>query len=197
MKRFILTLLCFLAFCVNTQAQMLVGCVGGGVSAAVSCTTVQTPTETGETTTTYSNVSSTQRMVATRFVAAADSTICAIDLYLSKIGTPSDTMTIVAHIYSDNGGTPQLPSSSLGNSTTTIYGKDLGEEAAVKFSGLSVPLTTGTSYWIVGYTNEYHADNRIGIAAESGGAVEEVAKWDGSNWSQLATTRTLKYVLYK
>lgn len=171
-------------------------CPGG---AAASCTTVQTPTENGGTTVSYANDNTVNRYYATRFVAESTDTICAIDVYLKKNGTPSDTMTITVHIYSDAYSDPtHLPDASLGSSSTTIYAKDLTtDEAAYKFTGLSVALTSGTHYWVVVVSNEYDVTNYFFTAGESVGTVENVATWNGSAWGTSSTARTLKYVLYK
>lgn len=169
----------------------------GGVAAA--CTTVQTPTENGATTSPYGNDNFANRYYGTRFIAESTDTICAVDVYLYKAGTPSDTMTITVHIYSDAfDETTHLPNTSLGSSSTTIYAADLTtEEAAYKFSGLSVSLTNGVHYWVVVVSNEYNASNYFVATAESVGTTENVAKWNGSAWSTASTARTLKYVLYK
>jgi hypothetical protein len=199
MKKILIAILLLLipvdAFALSAAVQA----VCGASSVPAACETVQTPTETGATTATFTNDNTANRYYGTRFIAESTDTICAIDVYLYKAGTPSDTMTITVHIYSDAfDETTHLPNTSLGSSSVTIYAKDLTtEEAAYKFTGLSVDLTNETHYWVVVVSNEYDASNYFLWTAESGGTTENLAKWNGSSWSTASTARTAKYVLYK
>ena len=171
---------------------------GAGVPSVATCTTVQTPTETGATTATFPNNGVTQQYHASKFVAEATNTICAVDIYISKVGTPSDTMVIVAKIYADDGGDPGLPTgAAICSSTNTVLAKDLGDEAAINFTGMSCSLTNTTKYWISAWSNEYHASNSFAVAGESGGTTEVVAKWNTDAWALSSTARTFKYVLYR
>ena len=116
---------------------------GGG-----GCATAR-DTDTGTTNGNQTWASSSPNLyVATRFVAAATTTICRIDMAIYKLGTP--TMNLFAFIYTHDAGNDSpnvlVGSESSALSATTLGTTDPGTFPS--FTGLSASITASTVYWV-------------------------------------------------
>ena len=85
--------------------------------------------------------------LAETFVASENKNISTIQAYLLKVGSPGDSETITAEIWSNNSGTGQ-PNALLTSGSTTL--------ANISAAGSFVPITTsayslvsGTTYWLI------------------------------------------------
>jgi hypothetical protein len=82
---------------------------------------------------------------ASSFVAAANATICTVDLYLSKSGTPAGNISVA--YYTDSGGSP---GALIDESDAVAATGVASSEGAFRFStGLSAAITSGNTFWVV------------------------------------------------
>ena len=199
MKRFILTLLCFLVFCVNVQAQMLIGNVCGGASTA-ACENVYT-NATGGVAQNISYGATAELFVASSFVAATSGDIKTLYIDIKDGGTPSSLpANLLAYLCSDNAGVPNSGTAMAScTQSTTINITDPGStyiQAKWKFAGY--PVTNGVTYWVV-LTSSYGSNSStVYFVADSDSSSIVGAVYDspeGTDWTVIDATRQLKMTL--
>lgn len=116
------------------------------------------------------------------FTAGSSYTLCAVQVPLEKLSSP--TFTLIAYVYSDSSNTP---GSKIGIGSASIATNTLsGSYTNVKFTGLSSPITSGAQYWIVivssGSPNDY--TNYVDWGGTSSGCTPYFAiSAAGSSWS--------------
>jgi hypothetical protein len=155
----------------------------------------------GTTNGSHQNGSSTSvKYVAAKFEAAESVTICALDLALAKVGSPTFGMKV--SIYSHNVGT-DYPDTKLSDDSDSVLSSSLTtSEADTAFSNFSVALTAGTTYWIVleadaiGDVSNHVLWHRITGTLSSGGTRTVAVDDTASSWANGSSTRLLKYHLF-
>lgn len=182
------------------SGAVLSGCsTGGGAAACID----SAHAEKGGSDTTLSIMSgATSDWVATKFVTTAAYSVCKIDLYLTKTGTPTSTVDV--YIYTDDGeaGGDADPlelkeGCSLGSFNMASVG---GTETTITLSGISgCSLNNATAYWIVLFSNAVSASNYISWNVDNGGATELIKKDDDGTgtWTGYNSFNTGKFELYK
>lgn len=147
----------------------------GGAACPGSCTT-QGQSETG-TFDSYVSIGADSTVYwATRFISSATTTICGVDIYVTKVGSPTGNIT--SSIYSDSSLAPL----SLVGSWSTGLSASAASTGYNKLTGQCADISNGTPYWIVvNYTGDASNYIRIGTTAA---ATTEALKFssDGSSW---------------
>jgi hypothetical protein len=145
----ILILLCL--FCVSALGQTFnvvtanIGSINGAGAAPAGCTTLAHDAMAESGTGPAAQVGQYCKDWGIQFTAGSSFTVCAVDLVLRALGSP--TFTVRADLWSDNGA--DLPLALLGSSST-LDASTLGATFTTNnFTGLSVALTSGTKYWVV------------------------------------------------
>ena len=185
--------LCFVSI-VSARPTTFIGHAGGyGVGA---CATNQ-QSETGSVDGSYGiGKSATRQWVATEFVANGNYTVCAVDLYLAAIGSP--TFNITAYIYSHDA-VESDPDAQIGTGSDSIDSSTLGgTDTAVKFENMDATLVSGTTYWLVTYCDGADISNYVNWSYDLSGAVE-LMKYDddgSGTWILIGDTTTFRYVIY-
>lgn len=130
---------------------------------------------------------------AQSFVAGSSYTLCAVDVYLTKVSTP--TYTLNAYIYSN---VSSLPGSLVGTGSSNVSASTVAaSEGAIKFSDMSASLTSGTTYWIVlKATGSPNNGTTYITTAYSTGGLTVQRSTDGTAWT-LVDTAVSKYRTYK
>jgi hypothetical protein len=174
---------------------------GTGISCASGgCTTAQDANTGAQNSNTVFANSATLTRSAFKFVPASGYTICKCDMYLSKNGSP--TFTFQGEIWSHDGG-GDLPLAQVG-SGGTIYNASTaaGAEAVFTVAGLSVALTSGTTYWFaLKQIDASSAGNNLAIYRNStiiAGPVNNIASWTAATglWTSGSTSRRSKFQTY-
>lgn len=147
----------------------------------------------GASITSWRPIYGTYRFFATKFTAEANYTVSSVYVYVKKVGSPSGYLRVA--IYDDSAGTPG----------SAIY-TDLLTPSAVNISQLqdywgfavgSVPLTSGTSYWILIYGETAHdASNHwtIGMVNTQFGGNYGYRSSAGSSWTLTSENAYLRIV---
>jgi hypothetical protein len=174
------------AFLGNAKKRVSGGGGGGG------CTTIKDSfTPAVENATFIANVVGNTYW-GTFFLAASSYTLCAFDLDIFKILSP--TMDVTPSIWSVSAGKPgtNLGSGTLVSATTfptaggTFY----------KFGGLNVAITNGTYYFLVLYSSAVDAGNYFKCNINATNAVypfftESQASVDGTTWTTVGNSEGL------
>jgi hypothetical protein len=157
----------------------------------------------GTTNGSHQNGSSTSvKYVAGKFQAAESVTICALDLALNKVGSP--TFGLKVSIYSHNAGT-DYPDAKISDDSDSVLASTLpttDDGVDTAFSNFSVALTAGTTYWIVleadaiGDSSNHVLWYRISGTLSSGGTRTVAVDDTASSWANGSSTRLLKYHLF-
>jgi len=199
MKKLLLLFLFIFAFVLPVNAfNPLLVCTGAVASA--SCDT-EKDTETGTESNTFIAFRyTTTDWVATKFTAGSTYTVCKIGMYMLRTETPA-SFNITACIYSDDGGVGDAadPDSLVGTCSDTVAESTIGTSTGeIAHTNVSADLTSGTSYWVVVYSDAVDSDNYARVSLTNTGAVELFKKsGDGSSWTTEKNYNTLRYKLYE
>lgn len=134
--------------------------------------------------------------ISFKFVASASQTMKDVALRVKRSGTITnefDSMT--AYLYSDDGGSPSKPSSSLQTLGTVSYTNLSTSYALLSFGGLSTSyaLVSGTTYWIV--IKQLVAASGASVVFDStSGSNYGATSSDGSTWTN--TNNRLRFMVY-
>lgn len=134
---------------------------------------------------------------AQKFVAGSSYTLSSVHVWMSKQNTPTGNMT--AHIYSHDG-TNDSPNVSLGTPSGTFDISTLSAtETEETLTGMSVSITSGTTYWLV-LTLDTTVANRDVLwyynANVPGGQSRMVDNNGVGVWTTFDTTTGFKYATY-
>lgn len=138
-------LLALLLFTQVASAQVFV--LRGQRPASATCSTAR-DSITG-TTASSSTVGNTalRTYVATRFTAAASTTICKAVLRMDKVGSP--TFNVTVSIWTHDG-VDDDPETLIGVASGVVASSSFAtSEADVEFTGISAAITSSTVYWVV------------------------------------------------
>jgi len=144
----------------------------------------------------YFNYSVVYPYVAGEFVPDFTGQIRRVAVLLKKNVSPVGDITM--QIWSDNGGSPSTPNTSLSSSTTTINASTLTTSYLwydFDFAGQAV--TSGTHYWII-MTGDLETGGNYpywGFDDAGGGANIDIYYYDTS-WHQASTTAQACIRLY-
>lgn len=160
---------------------------GGAVS---DCTAV--PQSEESTFSSYIAVGNgTVNYVSSMFVATSNFTLCAADIYVTKVGSPTGSANFA--IYTDNAGNPGTIVGNWSDNT------DVSTFAAAykKILGTSAPLTNGTPYHLVVRYTGGDASNYARVGQSSTGVTNSIKlSADAITWTFSSATRTFMYKLY-
>jgi len=163
---------------------------------APSCDTVQqmewgTPTGDAD----VGRVSITM-FIATKFVATGTYTVCAADLMLSAVGSPTQSLT--AAIYSHDAAEDD-PDAIIVKASSPVDASTIsGENQTVKFENISADITDGSTNWVVLTVDSYDASNYVDWEWWSSSPIERAVRDDDGvgTWGSLSTSRAMMYKLY-
>ena len=173
-------------------AQSRLPILGTGKSGISGCST-SADTVTGTTSSTYSiGQFGGQRGKGMPFVAGGSYTICSATIRLSKTGTAA--FNLHAYIYTN---VSSLPGAQVGTGSASVAASSVGStEQDVVFSGMSVSLTSGTTYWLCLVPDSFDGSNYINWAASTGSLT--IAEYNGSIWDAFTTfAASGKFTLYR
>ncbi len=183
---------------VTAHAWLNQAIVGSSISSAGCTTTIQSETVASAGSHILGNDAASRQWNATKFVATETTTVCKVNLYLEKFGSP--TFNIKVHIYSHDAGNDE-PDTLIGTSSDVINAATLTtSEAIYSFVNISASITNTTTYWVVvECVTVGDADNYGRWHHNETGTTERVVRdADGlGTWTLTSTTRTGKYVLFK
>jgi hypothetical protein len=194
--KYLITLL-FLVLPIVCNAQGI-NPVGGCTRAHNSiCQTQTTPNDMETSSGTYTPIGNdaTTKYVSSAFTAdAGTGKICKICIMYKKSGSP--TMDFVVQVWSDNGGTPPLPSALLAK-FGGMNAADIAGDFTDCFTG-SVALTNGTIYHIVTIADTTDASNYFRYVEDDTCATESQAvDSDGGSFASIDTAKCAMVKLYK
>lgn len=138
-----------------------------------------------------------RRHAASRFIASNSVTVCSLEIYIHKVGSP--TQTVWCSIWNTNG--VNMPTNTLNtNWSSSIEAEDLPAGTNwISFSNLNHVITAGNHYYIVLKSDTNNSSNYPQLAYHSGqnntnGCLNDADGLD--NWTVIGNTGTIKYKVY-
>jgi len=176
---------------------------GGGTAASVAvCTSIEdSVTGTTDSTVTWAEGDVTQYQ-AQAFVADTSYSICKVDVYVQKIGSP--TFTIKARVYTTTSSSPGAQTGADSDAVSvSTFPTTTSNWITFTFSGVKPSISTGT-YFLALYTTNGPGDwsNYAGWDKEVTSTCMVGAKQciqystNGSTWTEV-DNRNMKYRIYK
>lgn len=183
-----------LLLALNADARMCPGNIGGEYvvpacsTSFASCTTSSNQAN--------SQIGVSYNWKASKFAASKTTTVCAIELALRKVGSPS--FNIRVSVYGSTGTEPDesniisQSSYSAANNLTTSY-------VYTSFT-VSAAITSASEYWIVIQASAAgDGSNNVEAYMDTGCDYEEgvLGSSNGTSWSGSDNGRGFKYYLYE
>jgi hypothetical protein len=190
MKNFISALGAALLGFLPLNAQFLVNPYR--FSAGVTYTEKDANTAASASTAELAGTSVNTRNVAGKFTATASYNLAKVDVYLEKVGSP--TQDITCEIWSDSGTTP---SAKIGTTSAAVAASTVpAAETAISFYPTAT-IVSGTAYFIVLRSASNDASNYLKWhRVNTTGRIDQTDNPAGG-WFNLSTTRYLKFKTYE
>lgn len=191
------TIIILLFLTMPAFSQMLQGVVGGVAPATATCSTPKDGTiDDGVDYAGSIAYDSGSIYMAASFTAGSSYTLCALDVKLSKTGSP--TFNLRAAIYSDGTGPSALVGTASADVSASTVGSSIG---TVSFTGLNASITSGSVYWVViyyasGALNHYADYVGYRIRSGSGSQYSYKAATGPSSWTQLGQYNAANFKSY-
>lgn len=132
-----------------------------------------------------------QKNIASKFTAGASYTISRVDLYLDKVGSPTQDLTL--EIWSD-GGT--YPGAIIGTASAAVNAATLPTSEGLVSFFPSAAITSGSSYFIVLRSPSSDAANYFRWYRNSVSSLRIDQSGDAVTWSNVTVSRRSKFKLF-
>ncbi len=164
-----------------------------GVTFSPACTLEETIDDNG--TNTYAICNAAAKVyVAFPWTAGKSYSQTQSVVYLTKISTPA--MSLTAHTYDDDGGSPSDPDTSLASSNAIAPGSITSDaDNTFTYTG-SATITNTSKYWIVFQCSTWSSTDYFKVGYDSAGSDTFRYSSDGSTWNDSAETGYIRAKTY-
>lgn len=178
--------------CAIPLSAFLGGSAGAGGGGGTTYTEKDANTATSTSTSELAGFSVNSRNVAGKFTATASYNLAKVDLYLEKVGSP--TQDITCEIWSS---TATVPDAQIGTTSAAVAASTIpAAETAISFYPTAT-IVSGTSYFIVLRSASNDASNYIKWHRISSTSRIDQTDNPAGGWFNSSTSRYLKFKTYE